>query len=280
MLTLANIAKVKAEFAGVVDGPTFFTHFCNLTGAAGGLAETAVTSNSDNSAAVTAPGYPTAVDITQDGVVSGYYLNGTGYNDVAVLSLLAFESEDFVEFQRIAQTFLSDAVLAGKTKLIVDLSANGGGYILQGYDMFRQLFPNIVQDGYTRWRESDTLLAISQVFSTLSTNFTRALALPPDIQRYESTFNIGYDLNFTNQPFLTFADKFAPHVYKGDNFTALMRWNLTDPLTTSDFTYGVGTDITGYNTRTNFTQPFKAENMILVCSLKPLSDRVNDSSAL
>jgi hypothetical protein len=237
-----------------------------LTGAAGGLAEAAVTGNAGSSAVITAPGYPPAVDITNDGVVSGYYLNGTGHRDVAVLSLLAFESEDFVEFQKTAQKFLSDAVLAGKTKLIVDLSANGGGYILQGYDMFRQLFPNIVQDGYTRWRESDTFLAISHIFSTLSTNFTEASASALDIQRYESTFNKGYDLNFTNQAFLTFADKFAPHVYKGDNFTALMRWNLTDPLTTSDFTYGVGTNITGYNSRTNFTQPFKAENIILVCS--------------
>jgi hypothetical protein len=177
---------------------------------------------------------------------------------------LAFESESFVEFQQVEQQFFADAVRDGKTKLVIDLSANGGGYILQGYDLFRQLFPNIVQDGYTRWRESDTFLTIADIYSANSANFNPSAASVEAIQQYEATFNYRYDLNLTDQPFLTFADKFAPHVYKGDNFTNLMRWNLSDPFTTSNPDYGVGTDITGYNSRTNFTQPFKAENIILV----------------
>lgn len=275
VLTLNNIAKVKGGFAGVVDGPSFFTRFCNATGSAG-FAETAVAADvSASGSGVIVTGYPTPVEVTLDGVVSGYYLNGTGYEDVAVMSLLAFESEDFVEFQQIEQKFLADAVRDGKTKLVIDISANGGGYILQGYDLFRQLFPNIVQDGYTRWRESDTFLTIAEIYSAASANFTPGSASVDSIRRFETTFNKGYDLNFTNQPFLTFADKFAPHVYKGDNYTALMRWNLTDPLTTSDLNFGVGTDITGYNSRTNFTQPFKAENIILVCFINPRNECSN-----
>jgi hypothetical protein len=255
---------VKGGFAGVVDGPSFFTHFCNATGAAG-FSEPAVTADASG-ASVVVPGYPTPIEITLDGVVSGYYLNGTGYEDVAVMSLLAFESESFVEFQQIEQKFLADAVRDGKTKLIVDLSANGGGYILQGYDLFRQLFPSIIQDGYSRWRESDTFLTIAEIYWAQSANFTPVSASVENIKQYETTFNKEYDLNFTDQPFLTFKDKFAPHVYKGDNYTALMRWNLTDPLTTSDANFGVGANITGYNSRTNFTQPFLAENIILVRS--------------
>jgi hypothetical protein len=258
---------VKGDFAGVVDGPSFFTRFCNATGTAE-PSEPAVTVKSSG-AGVVAPGYPTPIEITLDGVVSGYYLNGTGYEDVAVMSLLSFESEDFIEFQQIEQKFLADAVRVGKTKLIVDLSANGGGYILQGYELFRQLFPSIIQGGYTRWRESDTFLTIAEIFSAQSANFTPISASVENINQYEATFNKGYDLNFTNQPFLTFEDKFAPHVYKGDNYTALMRWNLTDPLTTSDPNFGVGTNITGYNSRTNFTQPFLPENIILVRSFNP-----------
>jgi hypothetical protein len=253
---------VKGGFAGVVDGPSFFTRFCNATGAAGS-SESAVTANASGPGVVV-PGYPTPIEITLDGVVSGYYLNGTGYEDVAVMSLLSFESETFVEFQEIEQKFLADAVRDGKTKLIVDLSANGGGYILQGYDLFRQLFPSIIQDGYSRWRESDTFLTIAEIYSAQSANFTPVSPSEENVRHYETTFNKGYDLNFTDQPFLTFEDKFAPHVYKGDNYTALMRWNLTDPLTTSDANFGVGANITGYNSRTNFTQPFLAENIILV----------------
>jgi hypothetical protein len=253
---------VKGVFTGVVDGPSYFQHFCNATGGAG-PADSA-TAADVSPAGVIAPGYPEPVVITNDTVVSGYYLNGTGYDDVAVLSLLAFESESFVEFQQAEQQFFADAVRDGKTKLVIDLSANGGGYILQGYDLFRQLFPNIVQDGYTRWRESDTFLTIAEIYSANSANFNPSTASVEAIQQYETTFNYRYDLNLTDQPFLSFADKFAPHVYKGDNFTNLMRWNLSDPLTTSNPDYGVGTDITGYNSRSNFTQPFKAENIILV----------------
>jgi hypothetical protein len=141
------------------------------------------------------------------------------------------------------------------------------GWSLVCNDLFRQLFPNIIQDGYTRWRESDTFLAISEIYSELSANFTLgtdAVGVSDMIYWYETSFNTRYDLNLTNQPFLTFADKFSSHVYKGDNYTALMRWNLTDPFTTSNPNYGVGTDITGYGSRSNFTQPFKAENIILV----------------
>jgi hypothetical protein len=42
--------------------------------------------------------YSTPVIITNNSVVSGYYLDGEGYKDVAVLNLLAFESESYIEF--------------------------------------------------------------------------------------------------------------------------------------------------------------------------------------
>lgn len=51
---------------------------------------------------------------------------------------------------------------------------------------------------------------------------------------------------------------------KGDNFTQILRWDMNDPLTTSNGTYGFGTDITGYGSRTNFTQPFATEDIILL----------------
>jgi hypothetical protein len=127
---------------------------------------------------------------------------------------------------------------------------------------FPTSFRTDIHDG-----ESDTFLVISQIYSALAANFTPGYTgAVGSIYQYETTFNNQYDLNFTNQPFLTFADKFSPHVYKGDNYTALMRWNLTDPFTTIDESYGVGTEITGYGARANFTQPFKAENIILVSS--------------
>ena len=43
-----------------------------------------------------------------------------------------------------------------------------------------------------------------------------------------------------------------------------MRWNLNDPLTTTNTTYGMGIEITGYGSRQNFTQPFAAADIILL----------------
>lgn len=88
------------------------------------------------------------------------------------------------EFQAVTEQFLNDAKAAGMKKLVIDVSGNGGKSsmslycmelllttcrgmydfklslrefivltppldILQGYDSFRQLFPHIVQEGYT-----------------------------------------------------------------------------------------------------------------------------------
>ena len=49
--------------------------------------------------------------------------------------------------------------------MIVDVQVNGGGYILQGYDSFRQFFPDIIQEDYTRVRENPQLLAIAKISS-------------------------------------------------------------------------------------------------------------------
>lgn len=254
VLTLENVGKVKGDFTGVTDGASFYQKFCSpSTGAAGAADALSATDAAD----VVAPGYPTPVEITNDDIVSGYYLDGAGFEDIAVISLLAFESESPLEFQQVAQKFFADAVQAGKTKLVIDLSANGGGYILQGYDLFRQLFPDIVQDGFSRLRESDTLLAIAKIYSDyIPADYDPNTASADLIGIYENFFNYRYDLNLTNQPFESFGAKFDPHVFKGDSFTNFLRWNLDDPLTTSNTTFGLGTDITGYGSRKNFTQPF------------------------
>jgi C-terminal processing protease CtpA/Prc len=75
------------------------------------------------------------------GYIGGYYLDGDNA-DVAVLSVPSFNSKDAQqsqEYQSVAQTFFADAKAAGKKKLIVDLSANGGGVIYLGIDLFKQV---------------------------------------------------------------------------------------------------------------------------------------------
>lgn len=259
-LDLENIAYVKGNFNSVTDGESFYNQFCNPE-----LSGSALHSKLVVNDGIVAPGYPEPVVTSDDSIISGYYLEGEGFEDVAVISLLAFESESPVEFQKVADDFFADAVATGKKKLVVDLSANGGGYILQGFDLFRQLFPHTVQEDYTRFRENDYFLDIAQIISdSIPEDYDPNTASYSVIADYETFLNYRYDYNFTGQPFSTFEDKFAPQIFKGDPYTSLIRWNFNDPLTTSNDTFGFGTDITGYGSRTNFTQPFEAENIILL----------------
>lgn len=263
-ITLENYAHIKEPFTGVTDGETMYEVFCNPNGY--GASDAAVSSTDATSAAsVTMPGYPNPVLITDDAVVAGYYINETGYEDVAVIVLLAFENESPAEFQAIASNFFADAVAAGKTKLVIDFQANTGGYILQGYDFFRQLFPQIVEDGFSRWKDSDSFLAISEIVSDAVAGIDPYTSDNEDlVSFYETWFNYRYDYNISDQPFPTFEDKFGPAVFQDTNYTEIMRWNLNDNLTTTNETYGMGIEISGYGTLSNLTQPFAAENIVIL----------------
>ncbi|GKT85754.1 peptidase S41 family protein [Colletotrichum tofieldiae] len=218
-----------------------------------------------NATAPILPGYPAPVTVTSDGVVSGYFLEGEGFEDVAVVVLTAFESDSPAEFQKVTQDFYTAALAAGKTKLVIDFQQNGGGYILQGYDFFRQLFPNKIQEGFSRWKENDGFVAAAEIVSDIVADLDLYTSDDADlISLAESWFNWRYDYNLTNQPFTSFDAKFAPQVFQNTSYTDLMRWNLDDPLTTSNASFGLGIEINGYGNLTGLPQPFEAENIIIL----------------
>lgn len=263
--TLNNVAHVKTSFDGVTDGPSFYKKFC--IPASGSTTAQAIASVDIAASGNALPGYPEPIIITGDGIVSGYYLTDPGYEDVAVLALLAMENEDPAEFQAVVQNFIADAKADGKTKMVIDVQANGGGYILQGYDLFRQFFPQILQRDYTRMRENPTFNALADVtLATLPADYDPDTASDVLISFAESPWNYKYDYNLTEQPFPSFDAKFAPQIHMGDSFTADMRWNFNDPLTTVNSTFGFGIEITGYGSRANFTQPFAVEDIVIVSS--------------
>ncbi|TPX09128.1 uncharacterized protein E0L32_001588 [Thyridium curvatum] len=261
--TFENYARVKTSLAGITDGASMYQKFCSPSASA--TVAGRIGAPVGAAAAADVVGYPPAVISTEDGIVSGYYLEGDGLDDVAVVALLAFENDSPVEFQSVLQKFFAQAVKDGKKKLVIDFSANGGGYILQGYDFFRQLFPDVVQDGYSRWKENDGFMTISRVVSdavaSINPNTSSDSQL---INDYLSWFNWRYDLDINDQPFTSFEDKFDPHVFKNTPYTDLMRWNLWDPLTTKNATFGIGIDITGYRSLANATAPFAPENIVML----------------
>ncbi|KAJ8122210.1 hypothetical protein ONZ43_g1536 [Nemania bipapillata] len=263
-----NLARIKGNWSGVVDGPSYFAKFA--PGAATAKAKASPTPTptptpTPSPAAKAVPGYPAPVISSSDGIISGYYLEGAGFEDTAVLVALSFAPADQVEFQQVAQDFFAAAKEAGKKNLVVDVSVNGGGYIFSGYDLFRQLFPDIVQEGLGRWRANPGFKAISDVYSANSANFNPDTAPVDIIYQYESTYNWRYDIDESNKHFTSYKDKFGPKKYLGDSFTNVMQWDFNDPLNTINATFGFGTDITGYRSRANFTRPFEGpENIVVV----------------
>ncbi|KAI8180792.1 Peptidase S41 family protein ustP [Colletotrichum sp. SAR 10_75] len=264
-VTFENHATVKKALTGVVDGPSFYAKFCNpLSPAVDAPSSTTPSTGSGSSDLL--PGYPSPIVTTPDGIVSGYYLEGEGLDDVAVIVLTAFESESPAEFQAAARDFYTAALAAGKTKLVIDFQQNGGGYILQGYDFFRQLFPHTVQEGNSRWKENDGFNAAAEIVSRISNepNATNNANIDLVTSYSESWFNWRYDYNISNEGFSSFEDKFDPQVFQNTSYTNLMRWNLNDPLTTVNATFGLGIEITGYGNLTNVAQPFEADNIIIL----------------
>ena len=267
-----NTAVVTGNFAGVTDGESFYQKFCTgpATTTPSNTTTTTATGTAAPTATATSPnvpaGYPTPVVITPDQSAAGYYI--PDLPDVAVLAMLSFDPDVPVDFQTVVQEFLADAIAAGKTKLVVDLSANGGGLILQGYDTFRQLFPQILQDGFTRFRNQESFDLIAEEYAAIiPANYSPATASADLINLFESAPNYRFDYNITDQPFTSLEAKLGPQTYQGDNFTNIIRWDLDDPILTINNTFGMGEEITGYGNRSNFTQPFAAENIIMVSVL-------------
>ncbi|KAI4723587.1 hypothetical protein E4T48_00085 [Aureobasidium sp. EXF-10727] len=205
-----------------------------------------------------APGYPSPVIRHQQNLNGGYFLEEPGFEDVAVLAVGSFVGAIYAgrEFKKVNSDFIAAALAANKTKLIIDVSANGGGTIMQGYDLFKQLFPNIHPYGATRFRAHESADWIGEVYSNTSYSPEHPVLIPWDYRT---------DLDSEDQPWPSWNEKYGPHHFGNDSYSSLIRWNLNDPMMIQ---HTGGIDVSGYgpdsNASTRNEQPFKTENIILV----------------
>ncbi|KUJ24278.1 uncharacterized protein LY89DRAFT_713160 [Mollisia scopiformis] len=180
------------------------------------------------------PGYPTPFIVhPEDPYTAGFFLD----SGVAVLSMTAFEAlnssstTDQANMQKTIAAFLAECKKVGSTQLIVDLSANGGGEVYSGYDVFKQLFPSIVPYGGSRMRTNPWVDYIGDVYS-LAGIYNETFQPPWEIKA-------GLTDNLT--AFTSFKDLAGPNRIYGDNFLTTTRANLSDLLTTTGFSvYGYG----------------------------------------
>lgn len=116
--------------------------------------------------------YPVVKD-TYD-IVSGYFLNDTGYEDVAVLSIRSFlpivdadalgSGTDFIlEGRNVMASFLKAAAADKRTKLVIDMSSNGGGRIDLANEFYRLLFPDGKLSRSDRWRATPYFDVLSSI---------------------------------------------------------------------------------------------------------------------
>ncbi|KAF1998183.1 hypothetical protein P154DRAFT_263693 [Amniculicola lignicola CBS 123094] len=192
--------------------------------------------------------------------LAGYFID-TSVGTIGVLMIQTFNTDDnndAVEFQNVIQTYISEAKSRNVAKTVIDVRTNGGGKILLGYDAYLQFFPSQEPQLMSRYRGHQAIELIGEKISTLElTN--------QDAELYTSPFNYHAYLDKDLKPYDSWTDMYGPAKFNDDSFTNLLRYNLSDPLTTSSDRFSIGVTMTGYLERSNFTEdPFKAEDIIIL----------------
>lgn len=142
---IGNMAIMEGSLGGIKNGEDFQSAF----EVPRSTSTTSTTSSTPSSTSVgpafrTAnPGYPSPVVAVPGAWIAGYYLNGS-HSDTAVLSILSFGDlsgrgvNATTELLQVADTvgqFLSESKQASKKKLVIDLSMNPGGEVMQAYEV-------------------------------------------------------------------------------------------------------------------------------------------------
>ena len=110
--------------------------------------------------------YPEAIVKADDNSIAGF-LPEDG-SDLAVITLPTFLPKDSYTFQNVFRSLLATAKSLGKTKLIVDVRGNGGGSVVDGFSLFKELFPSMTAWGGSNIAAWPLLNAVGEVISGLS----------------------------------------------------------------------------------------------------------------
>ncbi|PVH71096.1 hypothetical protein DL98DRAFT_616536 [Cadophora sp. DSE1049] len=180
-LSIANLAIIPngSWSTDIVDGETFTEFFCVAT------TNPSSTSSSTSPSSTSTPTYGTTAPtllghnfapVAKDphNQVAGY-LNATGYADTAILRIGTFANETTAQadfdiegsFVNTTRDFFAAVRADRKTKLIIDVSGNGGGNTILPNDIFRRIFPNIEPYGLARLRGNPAADIYGQVYEAV-----------------------------------------------------------------------------------------------------------------
>lgn len=275
------ILRAGANFTGVRNGEDYYQRFCSGVVPETDAAATTTTTTASPTASPTtaAPpvsptieGYPVPVVRDQGAnTTAGYFINATGYEDVAVLVVSGFSPAGLQgavaylnDFQQTVEKFLAAAKAAGKTKLVIDLEANGGGFVVAGYELFAQLFPDVNRFQADNLRLSKSLVSMARItdaitpedFNTTDVSVGEALLT---LARSSIVSNLipGGVYTPDGVNFTSVDEIISPVQLKGDLFTAYQQTPLN--MTSEEF------NLTGTGSRSNpAPSAFRPEDIVLL----------------
>ncbi|KAH8429119.1 uncharacterized protein LDX57_006789 [Aspergillus melleus] len=241
------------------DSRTLFQDYCIIPPDSFGQegdAEADLTTAAAWPALPASPFLPKAVMRDPYNLISGYFPEDPEWKDLAVLLVPSFATsekgnDEPLAFANSATQFIQEAKKAGKKKLIIDLSNNGGGFIASGMDLFKLFFPD--KDIYTaaRLRAHEALNLYGKAMSKLPQGSELAGRFPftiPNLVTPNQTYT-----------FQSWEEFYGPHKLAQSNQTSLFS-NLK--LSASNW-YSV---IRGYGIvkQNETSSPFAAEDILLL----------------
>jgi hypothetical protein len=273
-ITIDNLARVTQDFTGISSGTDVYTKYFSISDdmsidlmngknlSSDPRFPSSKVAHADKKQDIAAPGYPKPILRMSTNEAGGYYLEDPGYTDVAVLAVYSFVGGDGQqEFQNVTRGFLSQAKADGKKKLIIDVSANAGGTIWLGYELFAQLFPAITPYGGNRFRAHQAWDAMGSFDSAYTANMSRTMTGDPSNWDFVAQpLNFRTDLTEDGQHFTSWEEKYGPHPANDDYHTTVQRWDLDDPFAPyySSLQY-----LTGHGLPT-LDLPFTVEDMVVM----------------
>ncbi|KAJ4294498.1 hypothetical protein N0V90_008189 [Kalmusia sp. IMI 367209] len=284
-IVFENSAWTNEDFTGVKDGKSFWDTFCQgdiFGGHAGdndqGIwkptygqpREAAVIPKNTyhkrhNKRAIVPARFPEAVVEAVSGAVAGYFLNGEGYDDIAVLKIITFDpknDEYGFEFQAVVSEFFKACIDQGKSQLIIDLRENLGGSVQLFLDVFMQMFPHRTPWQGSRYRANPHFKLIGDAVSEIYNNDTMH-------EYYKEMWNATVNEHYRYWAYSHFTDAQGkqfenweqfkgPELFHDDQYTKTMRYNYSNADDVSvrwgDFKF---TDPTGLQT------PFNHSNIVM-----------------
>ncbi|MCJ1265630.1 hypothetical protein MMC22_005510 [Lobaria immixta] len=265
-----NKAISLIDLKGIRSGKDLYTKVLDAE-----VSPTPSSSTSTKSEIPLPTGYPLPVVKHSSNLISGFFLRDSAYNDVAVLSVTSFDprnttnpTAEIREFQKTLQEFLAEAKKSRKTKLIIDIQGNGGGLIALGVELFAQLFPSLTAYSGLNMRANRVNEILGQIISGLNASsqaykvdLDYNITANPDSLIAWTPYNYRQDvLPGGSAPYASWSEVFGPVVTSHDNLTNVFRNNYTDPL----WVNVAQLIITGTGNRTDFAQPFAAENIVIL----------------